>query len=333
MKHLCVINPMAEGVSGRLDEIVGEIKDFFSINPRMEHFIHVTRWKRDASGFVMRYVKNASDMVRVYVYGGGGTLFEVINGVMGLPNVQVAYYPLGRDDDLLSAFGPNSRVAFKSMRNLSLSPVITIDTILAGNHCAVTNIMIGIAAVSYLSGLRISDRFLLPSRVSYNIAGFLYVFFKAETQHYRIEMENIELDDDYLGVHIANHSSNGGGVFAPEARFNNGYIDLYVLRQTPKSLLLRVILDYQKGCYAKWPQYITHYRCKKLKISSPKDMILVLDGEVFYETEVKVEIQPFSLNFVCPSDINESFIMPPPEEKSPDIPFTLPGVSANGELE
>jgi diacylglycerol kinase family enzyme len=323
MKHLCIINPMAEEVSGRVNELVDYIKDFFNRNPRLEYLIHITRWKRDASGYVMRYVKNASDIVRVYTIGGGGTLFEVINGVMGLPNVQVAYYPMGKDDDLLSVFGKSSLSAFRSMRNLSLSPVITIDTILAGNHYVMSNILLGIGAASYKLGKILSERFLLPLSASYTIAGFLYVFFKAKNQHYRIEMEETELDNDYIGIYIANVQGTGGSLPAPEARFNDGYMDLYVLKQPPKNLVLQVIMDYQKGLYAKWPQFINHYRCKKIKISSPEEMMLVLDGEVYYNTEINIEIQPFSLNIVCPREISRTFLTPPPAEKSPPPRFDL----------
>ena len=115
-------------------------------------------------------------MVRVYVFGGGGTLFEVINGVVGLPNVQVAYYPLGKDDDLLTAFGKNSRSVFQSMRNLSLAPAIPIDTILAGNHYYVTHWYIGIEAVSYLLGKKLSETIMLPINFCYIVAAFYYVF-------------------------------------------------------------------------------------------------------------------------------------------------------------
>ena len=313
MKHLCIINPMAGAVSGHVDELVEEIRDFFSRNPRMEYSIHITRWKRDASGYVLRYVKNSKEIIRVYAFGGGGTLFEVINGVMGLPNVNVAYFPLGRDNDLISAFGKNSRAVFRSIGNLFLSPVTTIDTILAGNHYVVSNIAIGVGAVSYLAGISLSERLMLPVNVSYNLANFFYIFTKTEIHHYVIEMEGLILDDDYAGIFIANISGKSGGNPAVEARFNNGYIDMYTLKTIPRKLIIKVLMDYQKGLYAKWPQYLQHYRCKKLKITSATDMTITLDGEAFYNTELSLEIQPFSLNIVCPSEIDRTLLVPPVE--------------------
>ena len=318
MKHLCIINPKAGQIAGRVTGLVSEIKDFFDRNPRMDNTIHVTRWKRDASGYTMRFVNNASEMVRVYAFGGGGTLFEVINGVMGLPNVQVAYFPLGRENDLLLNFGSNSIYEFSSMRNLSLAPVIAMDTILAGNHYVVSVILIGLEALSYQAGMKLAEQLKLPLNFSYLLSGFYYAFIKGEIRHYCIEIEGIKLEENYAGIFIGNVSSHGTGTPAPEALFNDGYMDLYTLKIPPRNKVVRIIMDYQKGLYSKWPEYIQHYRCKKLRITSPADMTISLDGEIFFDTELNLEIYPFSLNFVCPANISFSIFKPSPE----DVPIT-----------
>ena len=303
MKHLCIINPKAGQLNGRIDELVDEITGFFAGNPGLDYSIHITRWKRDASGYVMRYVRNASDMVRVYVFGGGGALFEVINGVVGLPNVQLAWYPLGTDNDLLTVFGKKSIGAFQSMKNLSRSPAIPIDTILAGNHYFVTHTYIGIEAVSYLLGTKLAETVLLPVNFCYIVAAFYYAFLKKIIRHYHIEIDNIVLDDDYIGMFIMNVPGNAVGTTAPEARLNDGYMDLYVIKQVPRNLINKIIKDYQRGLYKKWPQYISHHRCKKLKITSAADMTIAMDGEAFYNRELNMEIKPSSINFVCPAVI------------------------------
>ena len=309
MKHLCIINPKAGQVSGRIDEILDMIKGFFSRNPGMENIIHVTRYKRDASGFVMRYVRNTSEIVRVYVFGGGGTLFEVINGVAGFPNVQVAYYPLGKDNDLLTGFAKNSHRAFKSVRNLSLFPAIPIDTILAGNHYFVTNALIGIEADSYIQGRKLSKRLKLPVTTCYYICAFYYAFTKKLIKHYRIEIDGEELNDEYIGICIMNVPGNAMGTPAPESCINDGFMDVYIIKQMPKNLVIKIMKDYCNGKHNNWPQYIYYYRCKKLKISSVKDMTFVPDGEVFYNRELDLEIQPASINFVCQVSIDE-FALP-----------------------
>ncbi|MDR0616136.1 MAG: acylglycerol kinase family protein, partial [Synergistaceae bacterium] len=96
MKHLFIVNPASVGVKAKKNEIVGKISAFFADYPDIGYDIYMTRWKRDAVGYVRRYALASDEFVRVYAVGGTGTLFEVINGAIGLPNVQVACYPLGR---------------------------------------------------------------------------------------------------------------------------------------------------------------------------------------------------------------------------------------------
>ena len=302
MKHLCIINPMAGQTKGQVDKLVNEINAFFTANPSMNYQIHVTRWKRDASGFAMRYASNASEIVRVYAFGGGGTLFEIINGVIGLPNVQVAYYPLGEENGILCAFGDHPYDAFKSLGNLSLSPVITIDTILAGNHHFISNAMIGFEAASYQLGKKLSEQFKLPLNCAYFVAGLYHIFIKKESRYYNVEVDGVEMNGDYIGFFVGNISCHGYGTNAPapEAKFDDGYLDLYTLKQVPFKKIFWAIKDYQAGCYDKWPEYFNHYRCKKVKISSPAIMTISTDGELFYAVELNFKIHPYSLNFVCP---------------------------------
>jgi diacylglycerol kinase family enzyme len=162
--------------------------------------------------------------------------------------------------------------------------------------------------------MQISERLMLPLNISYNLAGIYYAFIEKTNRHYWIEVEEIELDDDFAGIFIANIPGNGGSVPASEARFNDGYMDMYVIKQIPRNLFLQVIQDYQSGQYARWPEYVSHYRCKKLRITSATDMTMILDGETFYDSELNLEIHPASLNFVCPFDIDISILEQPPVE-------------------
>ncbi|MDR2073102.1 MAG: acylglycerol kinase family protein, partial [Spirochaetaceae bacterium] len=134
MKHLFIINPKAGKANGRIPEIKNDIQSFFAGRPEVDYTIHVTRWKRDASGYTLRYASDTREIVRIYALGGNGTFYEIINGAVGLPNVQIAWYPLGKNNSLLHSFGPEHLPAFQSLMNLSLSPVGTIDTIKVGNN-------------------------------------------------------------------------------------------------------------------------------------------------------------------------------------------------------
>jgi diacylglycerol kinase family enzyme len=306
MKHLFIINPHAALVGSHVDEIEDDIRSFFQSNRRVEYSIHVCRWKRDASGYTQRYVSNAGEMVRVYAMGGNGTLFEVVNGVVGLPNAQVAWFPLGRDNSMLYAFGGGENLsAFQSLQNLSLSPVISLDTIRAGNHYMIINVLIGGEAHAFHGGEILAEKTKLPRNISYMAVGILNGLVRKSLQYYYLETEHMKIEGNFRSILVTNLSAYGAGLKpAVDALFNDGYMDVYIMQDIPKSKFLSVIRDYETGQYQKWPEYISHHRCKKFRISSVSSMTMSFDGNLFYDTSMNFEIYPHSLDFVCPPGIS-----------------------------
>jgi diacylglycerol kinase family enzyme len=305
MKHLFVINPQAEQIAGHVDELEEHIKSFFFVNPREEYSIHKCRWKRDASGFTRRTINDAPEIIRVYALGGSGTLFEVINGTVGMPNAQVAWYPLGNNNSLLYTFGSSEKIApFQSLQNLCFSRVVTLDTIKAGKHYMITNAFIGAEAEVSKTGESLTKRIPFSKNFYYLVREYLRPVFQAHTQFYRFKTENISEEGEFYSILLTNVPAYGMG-FQPasDAVFNDGYMDIYAIKPMPWKKSPMIISDYLKGCYNKWPEYISHYRCKKFHISSNTAMTISLDGELFYDMSLDFEICPASVNFVCPPGI------------------------------
>jgi diacylglycerol kinase family enzyme len=305
MKHLFIINSRAKQIAGHVDELEEHIKSFFSANPKDEYSIHKCRWKRDASGFTRRTINNAPEMIRVYALGGSGTLFEVINGIVGMPNAQVAWYPLGSNNSLLYTFGSNEKIAlFQSLQNLCFSRVVTLDTIKAGNHYMITNALIGAEAEAGKMGESLAKRILFSRNFFYLAWEYLRPLLHARTQFYRFETENNSEEGEFYSILLTNVPSYGAGLQpASDAVFNDGFMDVYAIKPMPWKKSSMIISDYLKGSYAKWPEYISHYRCKKFHISSSTAMTISLDGELFYDTSLDFEICPASVNFVCPPGV------------------------------
>jgi diacylglycerol kinase family enzyme len=305
MKHLFIINSQAEQIAGRVDELEEQIKSFFAVNPREEYSIHKCRWKRDASGFTRRTLNNAPEIIRVYALGGSGTLFEVINGTVGMPNAQVAWYPLGSNNSLLYTFGSSEEIAsFKSLQNLCFSRVVTLDTIKAGNHYMIANALIGAEAEANKMGESLTKKIPFSKNFYYLAWEYLRPILRGHTQFYRFETENAAEEGEFYSILLTNVPSYGVGLQpASDAVFNDGFMDIYAIKPMPWKKSPVIISDYLRGCYAKWPQYISHYRCKKFHISSSAAMTISLDGELFYDTSLDFEICPASVNFVCPPGI------------------------------
>jgi diacylglycerol kinase family enzyme len=304
MRHLFIINPDAHQLKGRTDDVIREIRSFFANYPQIRFDIHVTRWKRDAVGFTRRCVSGAGEIVRVYAVGGMGTLFEVINGVIGLPNVQVTAWPFGIDNSFLYYFGEKTIDWFRSLRNLVFSGVRALDVIRCGSNYSICSCYMGLEAVSAQYGDRIINRSGFFSQwaggVYFTIAMY-HALKKENEQPYHVSIDGLPLNGNYISLLIANQPYYAKGMYpAVDARPNDGILDLYLLRAAPGLKIIAMASDYVKGSYHKWPHNILHFRGKTITISSDQIMSICLDGEMFFDAVVEYEVIPHAVDFVCP---------------------------------
>jgi diacylglycerol kinase family enzyme len=305
VKHLFIVNPASSGARERVDMITGGIVSFFEGYPRLSYEIHVTRWRRDAVGFVRRFVLGSREFVRVYAMGGAGTLFEVINGIVGLPNVQVAFYPLGTGNQLARCFGEDSFRLFMSIRNLVFSGVVPMDVIRCGHNYGIAFGAIGVLAAANRPGGALVGRVGLPAGLCCLMDIVRGSMKRGAARSYRISLDGRTLDGDYLCALAANQPYCGAALRpGVDALPNDGLLDLYLMRRPHPIKLPAMIRDCMNGYWRKWPEYISHYAGTLLSISSNDAMDVCVDGEVFCDTSVEYEVLPYAVDFVCPAGTN-----------------------------
>jgi len=146
MTHLFLINPIATHVRNHLQEIVREIESFFLEIGQDNYHIHVTRWARDGMGHVNRFALQSPTPVRVHVMGGSGLLYEAINGTIGLPNVQIAAYPMGGANSFIHYFGVDKEHLFRSISNQVFSGTTPIDAMRYEDSYGIGYALIGFEA-------------------------------------------------------------------------------------------------------------------------------------------------------------------------------------------
>jgi diacylglycerol kinase family enzyme len=305
MKHLFIINPKAKMLKDKCGDFAGRIRAFFSNYPQLEYDIHITRWKRDAVGFTRRYASMADSLVRVYAVGGNGTLFEVTNGVQGLPNVQIAVYHMVINHSFLYTIGGETVLRhFRSLRNLVFSHVINVDVMRIGNNFSINASLVGVEAMGYQRGAEIYEKLHLPINFCYQSAGALEIIRNGRSQESPRDPDGKNVPGSERSLTIATSPCYGKGLPGPlDAKIDDGLLDIYLIKDVPKPLLPCIISDYHRGLYFKWKHYISHYRGCSLSISSDTVMNIVFDGEVFYDTSVRYEIVPRAIDFVYPGSI------------------------------
>ncbi|MCL2078558.1 MAG: hypothetical protein FWH17_01800 [Oscillospiraceae bacterium] len=308
MKHLFLINPIAAKVKGRVRELTDEIEAFFR-DTGMENFhIHVTRWARDGMGYANRFAQKSPEPVRIHAMGGSGMLFEAINGTAGLPNVQIAAYPMGGNNFFIHYFGADKEHLFASIANQVYSDVTPIDLMCNKNIYGVGYITIGLEAVID----RYTSDIMARSNLPYNLSCILAVFraigrSNAITQHYEIDIDGKDYSGEYATMLIAGGPCYGSNMTpAPEAHPNDGLMDIYLMKKISKIKMLQSVQTYAAGGHEKLNGLVLHERGKKISVLAQSDIIMSMDNEKFYERGVSYEIIPAAIDFVCPGGIDVS---------------------------
>jgi diacylglycerol kinase family enzyme len=304
MKHLFIINPTAWKVQGHVAQVKEEIDACFRNYPQLSYAIHVTRWSRDAVGYIKRFCQQESGLVRIYAVGGVGTLFEVVNGAMGLPNVQVACYPLGQNNSFARVFCGNDFHIFRDLENLVFADAAPMDVICCNHSYCLSFSFCGAEALAGVQGDELVTRTrFMPPDLCYAYAGVSTLWRPGILQNYSITLDDrLSLDGDYISAFIANQPFYGYKLCpGVDAVPNDGLLNLYLWRRPPPATTLKILRDYLRGQYQKWRNYVLHYPFKRLSIASDDLIAISLDGEFSYATTVEYEIIPDGLDFVCPT--------------------------------
>jgi diacylglycerol kinase family enzyme len=323
-KHLFVINPRSFLKSGDISRIIAEITSCFQdfqgalkmssssgimdlpefYSPDSPYAIHVSRFPRDSLIIIRKYIAIVGEetLVRVYAIGGDGTAFCCLNGIVGLPNVELAIIPYGTGCDFVMSFG--GKEIIPEMRNINAqiqAPVIPTDIIDCGNIYALNSCAVGFEAMALRWGYPIMKtfwelrrRFPVVSTAILRTSGIVKLFDKeVMDQHYRIEIDNEKIEGVMGLIHIANSPGYPINLSViPEALPDDGLLDMVLYRKTSLVESMRLMPFYLQGKHGRLPKLYIYRRVQYVSISSDRPLGISLDGEVFFDTSFTVRIIP-----------------------------------------
>jgi len=308
MKHLFIINPHSFITNDSVKQVSREIRACFPSGSEHDCEIYISRYTRDAISVIHRYIKGVSpgETVRVYAVGGGGTLFDCLNGMVDFPNAELTCVPYGNAYDFALTFGKDSVPAFRNIKNLINAPSRPVDIINYGANYAMNEANIGligqvvIFANPILRSIdkRIARRFV---RLIYNISALRALFTKEIIgQHYTILMDGEDESGCYSNIHISNGALTGSGMLAsPYAVPDDGKLDVLFACTDSKLDIIRSMPNYEKGLFEKYKFY-KHKRCQTIEVKSDCPLRVELDGESFYAQDIKLEIIPGGIRYFAP---------------------------------
>lgn len=299
MKHLFIVNPVA-GKKDSTEAVSAKVARAFS--GRDEDFeIYTTTAPMDACDKVTREAQRCDDL-RVYACGGDGTLNECACGAAGRENVAVTHFPTGTGNDFIKVFGADKE-RFRDLEELLHGEVRKMDMIDCNGRCSLNICSVGIDARVGTDVHKYSNLPLMGGGAGY-VASLVVNWCKGTKDNLRVICDGKLYYGDMSLVCACNGSYYGGGFHpVPEARPDDGKMEVLIVKGVSRLKLLQVVGAYAKGNYAAYPELITPVSCTELRIESEKQLVVNIDGEAIYGKDLRLQLRPGAVNFLVPANM------------------------------
>jgi diacylglycerol kinase family enzyme len=316
--HLFILNPKSFWNKWKQNQITSRIRGFFASIENKDYEIHISRFPRDAVGFIPEFARKLPEgaRIRVYAVGGDGILFDCLNGIAGLKNTELGTVPYGHTNNFLRSFGRNEIASFRNISRQINAPAIPVDIMRCGVKYALSYCLIGLEAETKQKNKKIQDKMNRSNFLYRWLSKKLYAFHyfiggialgmgkkKLIQQHYEIEIDSEaaggEVADGGWGLAIFNNPYYGESLHpVNSARPDDGILDMLLIRAKGFLRTFGIIPFYVTGRYRMFPHNIKLKRLKNIRIRSASPMIVSMDDTVFYESSLDIELLPAALRFI-----------------------------------
>lgn len=306
MKHLIVVNGNAGGFNKELEE---KINEAFK---GLDFEIYKTTGPRSVIPFLKEYLKKTKDTVRIYACGGDGTVHEVVNAVIGASNAEVAIYAVGTGNDFVKIYGGKEKFQdFKALIDAKASPVDVSELVGDGVKeplYSINVINFGFDAIVGAMGNYYKENGLPEEAKKKGLGPYDYALKHDAMKHGRFNDIEVFADGEKLNekqmlLATLAQGQYVGGKFrcAPKSINNDGLIDVCVLKTMTFLGLGMIIGTYTKGNHLnRKRRKVVYRRAKEIKMVSPKDFDVCVDGEMIKGNNFTVKVVPGAVKLVIP---------------------------------
>jgi diacylglycerol kinase (ATP) len=244
----------------------------------------VSRTPGDAFESVRRIVRGGTDTL--VVVGGDGMVNLALQAV-ATTSTALAVVPAGTGNDLARLLGvPQSDPAAAS-DIVAKDFRCTMDLGRAEDRWFATVLSSGFDSLV----TERANRLRWPrGPLRYNLAMVLELT-KLRPIPYSIELDDGTLDLEATLVTVGNGPTYGGGMaICPDARVDDGLLDVTVVRASSRTRLVRLSPTLYKGTHVELPE-VDVYRSSRVTLTAP-GMVAYADGERFPPLPVRIEAVP-----------------------------------------
>ena len=298
MKHLFILNTAA-GKAGQAKTLAQRIRAL-----EVEWAMAYTTRPGDACRLA-RHAALQGDPVRIYACGGDGTLNEVVNGAAGFDHVAVTNVPLGTGNDYLKIFGPENKERFSDLEALIHGPQAAMDLMDCNGRLGIGIACAGVDARIAADVNRYRRLPLVRGIGAYILSLVANVLWKGITRPTRVEGGEFSYEGETSIICVCSGRYYGGG-FMPvgDNMPDDGVLEMLVVPKVSRRTFFRLVGEYAKGEYARYPELIRMVRGTAFSFSSPRPLVAVVDGEVMEDTSFTIALSDKQVNFFYPSGLS-----------------------------
>jgi diacylglycerol kinase (ATP) len=250
-----------------------------------ERIGHATELARDAV---------AREFDIVVASGGDGTINEVACAMVGT-GIPMGILPAGSGNGLARCLG------------ISMSYALALRTIIRGKTKLMDVAFVNDKLFTSIAGIGF-DAFVAKKFADSAIRGmlsYMQIILK-EFRHYKpvkynLTVDGKEIEKMALMIVFANSDQFGFNTrIAPDAKVDDGLLDVCVIRKMPVSKLLSVGYHSMRGTLVK-TGFAEYYKGKEISINNIDDPLMNIDGEPkIVNSPLNISIKPLSLCVIVP---------------------------------
>jgi len=286
-----IVNPG----SGRPQPTLHEINSVF--HPAgVEWDVSITHASGDAERAARNAAEQGADVVAAC--GGDGTVMEVAQGVIGTP-AELGVLPGGTANLMAHELGVAQSLRFAAQVIADPgSRRVPLDLGRANGKYYILRFGVGFGARQVADATReLKDRF----GVLAYFLGKVQAWGESDVVAYSIEVDGVVYDTEAFAVSVVNAGNVGLGPLrlARDVSVSDGLLDLLVLREKGPRAIGALGVEIV-GVPAE-DSMIEHVQGRRFTITATPAQPMQIDGEVFGETPVDIEVVPAALTAIVPS--------------------------------
>jgi diacylglycerol kinase (ATP) len=243
----------------------------------------------------------------VIAMGGDGTVHEVMNGLMQVPENKrpiLGVVPVGSGNDFAHGINVSTTPTVALQHAIHGEPS-TVDlglmTDVSGRKEYFDNTLgIGFGAIVTIRSHRIP---VLRGFLMYLTSVLQTIILDHHPITMQIETDLEQWEQKVIYLVVCNGPREGGGfLIAPDAKIDDGILHYTIITDVSRPMMFRIVPEVMKGTHGRFKQ-IRMGTCQKLTLSANRPLYIHADGEIFTGPgtdlrKVSFEILPKALKVV-----------------------------------